>query len=517
MPQLLAGGAIAQGSVFSIFGANLGPAAGAQQPSYPLSTTLGGVTVIVSQGSTSVNAVPIYVSSSVINAIMPSTAPLGRNVVRVKVGNSPLSNPMTVVVGATAFGIYTANGTGIGPGILQNFNSATDQPINSARGAAKPGQPIVLWGTGLGPVASDTATPPIGNLPTKAEVIVGGVSASIQYSGRTPCCAGIDQIVFTVPSNAPQGCWVPVYVRTAGSVISNVVTMAITQDGSSCLLSSATPPFVTAGNYGAFLTLRAATHEDIGTRSIVDVTGDYTAALAYQVGNSAFPFHPVFSLPPDGTCTAYATKGDILRGDTLPGAVPGGKALDFGAGFSLTGPGGAKLLQNILVESPLRYLGGSITGNLFSNTLYLQPGSYQIGGTGGKDIGSFSASGTMPSAITWTNRDQTVNVDRGQPLTLTWTGAGLNDRIVIAGFGVDLPNDSTSMFGCVAPKGATSFTVPAAMLANLPPTRPNPLQSKSVIYVTDLSTSGSSVFTPPGLDMGVAMFLYATGKTVVFR
>ncbi len=122
----------------------------------------------------------------------------------------------------------------------------------------------------------------------------------------------------------------------------------------------------------------------------------------------------------------------------------------------------------------------------------------------------------MPAAITWTNRDQIVNVDRSQPLNLTWTGGGLNDRILIAGFGVDLPNDSTSMFGCVAPKGATSFTVPAAMLANLPATRPN-LQSKSVIYVTDLSTSGSSTFTPSGMDMGVAMFMYASGKTVVFQ
>ncbi len=268
MPRRLAAGAIAQGSVFSIFGANLGPTAGAQQPSYPLGTTLSGVSITVSQGSTTVNAVPVYVSSGVINAIMPSNAPLGRDVVRVKVGNST-SNPMTVVVGATAFGVYTANGTGIGPGILQNFNSATDQPINSARGAAKPGLPIVLWGTGLGAVSSDTATPPIGNLPTKTEVIVGGVSASIQYSGRTPCCAGIDQIVFTLPSNAPQGCWVPVYVRTAGSIVSNVVTMAITPDGSSCLISPSTPPFVRAGNYGAFLTMRVATHEDIGTRSTV--------------------------------------------------------------------------------------------------------------------------------------------------------------------------------------------------------------------------------------------------------
>jgi uncharacterized protein (TIGR03437 family) len=37
----------------------------------------------ISQGSTSVNAIPIYVSSSQINAVMPSNAPLGRVSVRV--------------------------------------------------------------------------------------------------------------------------------------------------------------------------------------------------------------------------------------------------------------------------------------------------------------------------------------------------------------------------------------------------------------------------------------------------
>jgi len=32
--------------------------------------------------------------------------------------------------------------------------------------------------------------------------------------GRTPCCAGLDQIVFTLPADTPNGCYVPVTVRT---------------------------------------------------------------------------------------------------------------------------------------------------------------------------------------------------------------------------------------------------------------------------------------------------------------
>jgi hypothetical protein len=46
-PPVLSGGSIAQGSIFSIFGQGVGP------------PTLAGVSVQVTQGNTSVNAIPI--------------------------------------------------------------------------------------------------------------------------------------------------------------------------------------------------------------------------------------------------------------------------------------------------------------------------------------------------------------------------------------------------------------------------------------------------------------------------
>ena len=56
-PSALPGSAIAQGSIFVVFGSNMGPAtlqtAGG---SYPLPTTLGGTTVKITSGSTTANA-----------------------------------------------------------------------------------------------------------------------------------------------------------------------------------------------------------------------------------------------------------------------------------------------------------------------------------------------------------------------------------------------------------------------------------------------------------------------------
>ena len=74
----LPGGKIARGSIFSIFGSDLGPEAGAEVSSFPLRTSLAGVSVKVTQGETSVDAIPLFVRDGQINAIMPSDAPLGR-------------------------------------------------------------------------------------------------------------------------------------------------------------------------------------------------------------------------------------------------------------------------------------------------------------------------------------------------------------------------------------------------------------------------------------------------------
>src|SRR5579872_622511 len=187
MPAGIPAGAIARGSIFSLFGRNLGPATGVSANSFPLGTTLSTVSVTVTQGSTTVNVIPVYVSTSQINAIMPSNAPIGNASLQVKVGNF-LSNLTPVRVTNSAFGIFTALGTGLGPGILQNFISQSSQPINSPTISAQTGQTITLWGTGLGPVLSgaDNVAPAVGNLPVKTEVFVGGVSATILYSGRTP-------------------------------------------------------------------------------------------------------------------------------------------------------------------------------------------------------------------------------------------------------------------------------------------------------------------------------------------
>jgi uncharacterized protein (TIGR03437 family) len=178
----LPGGSIAQGSLFTIFGENLGPATTVQPAALPFPNTLGGVSVSITQGSVTMPAIPYNAGANQINAIMPSTAPLGLVSVRVTFNGVP-SNPSPVNVVNSSVGILGAQG----PGVIQNFNSQTDQPVNTPFIPATPGQLVILWATGLGPVTfPDNVTPTSGSLPTPIEVWVGGQSVTnIQYDGRS--------------------------------------------------------------------------------------------------------------------------------------------------------------------------------------------------------------------------------------------------------------------------------------------------------------------------------------------
>ena len=102
----LPAGSLAQGGMVAIFGRNLGPAAGVPATAFPLDTTLSGVSLTVTQKSTTVNAYPVYVGAGQINAIIPSNTPLGRATIQVTV-NGVASNPSPVNVVAASFGAFS--------------------------------------------------------------------------------------------------------------------------------------------------------------------------------------------------------------------------------------------------------------------------------------------------------------------------------------------------------------------------------------------------------------------------
>ncbi len=506
----LPAGSIGQGSLFSLFGSALGPQQGTSQTSFPLTNSFSGVSIQVTRGSTSVNAIPVYVSASQINAIMPSNAPLGW--VSVSVAFNGTSNPAPVYIVHDSPGIFTFTGTGIGPAALQNALNSGGLVNNGYQASATPGQTEQLYLTGLGPISTpDNQPPPSGNPATPVEVWVGGVSATVVYSGRSPCCSGLDQIDFVIPANAPQGCWVPVYVRTSHNTVSNFTSLAIGANGGACsdASNSLSAAVQSGGSFGTATLMRMAVHEDVGVNAPVDVSDDFATYSASNIPSGPYTFLPFVSAPPAGTCTVYPGTGDYLQTGGVPESPP--SALDGGTQLTISGPGGQKSVTMTGTGAPL---GSYLPLYSLANQLFLSPGTYTVTTNGGTNVPGFTTSVTVPPALNWTNRDQITAVDRSQPLTINWSGAVSSQPVEILGVGSDLPTNSSALFFCVVPAGATSFTVPAQALSPLPAARLNPLASKDVIYVM---TSSPSTFNASGLSTAVTSGGYIAGKTVTFQ
>jgi uncharacterized protein (TIGR03437 family) len=517
-PNGLPNGSIAQGSLFTIYGANLGPATPGQASSFPLGTTLNGVAITIGQGATAAKVIPYYVSPGQLNAIMPSNAPLGMQPLYVTF-NGTISKPSPVRVVATSFNFFSFNGAGSGTGAIINSTSAGGTSLNSPQATATPGQVVVAYGTGLGPIASPDSQPAAGNSPTTPiQVFVGGVAASISYSGRAPGTSGEDQINFVVPANVPAGCWVPVYA-VANGITSNAVTMSIDTKGEPCS-DTANPlsqAFIAGQKLGTIQLLHADTLQDRAVASALTIQTDLLVADFGMTAPTTWPFATLFSQPPPGACTLIQHAGDVFGNDTS--GVPNPEtSLGVPASFTVASTSDSKQVSPAPGSAAAAYLIGSgVPGaSAFPNQLYLSPGTYMVSTAGAGSVGAVEASITLPPAITWTNRSNLQTVPRSTPLNLSWSGLAANQYMAIFGGNVDLPTNSSSMFYCLAPAGASSFTVPAQILAAVPATRGN-YKSKSAIYLWTTAIANGTPFSGQGLDSAYGIGAYVLGKTVVFQ
>jgi len=475
--QGLPNAGIAQGSIFVLFGTGLGPLNIdiAQTPFQ--STSLGGTSVSITVGGTTVSALMSYTSATQIAALLPSNTPVGTGTVSVTYtnnGNTQTGAAVPISVVANNLGIFTIDSSGQGPGIvtypdysLVSAGKATPcGGPNTSCGAASPGDVLILWATGLGPISgSDAAGAGLGqnmpNIPLK--LWIGGVQAAVTYQGRSGCCIGEDQIVFTVPNNAPTGCAVPLLVQI-GNEVSNNTVIPIATGSRNCTpsnpaLSANLEQLVMAGpiTYGSLKLSRDPA--PVGTNGYQDnATLQFQQLAAYNRGSQPF-FSSYADDQPLGTCIVYNA---FNFSTSLP--VPFTNSLSFGTSFTVTGPNGAMGLG----IGP----GKSITV-LSSSGTYLSPGAYTVTSNGGSDIGPIHANVTIPTPLTLTTPNPTGSiapVTRSNGMTVSWTGGGAGS---IVGIDVSGVTDNTYSNGavvyCEVPASAGTFTVPPYALLALPP------------------------------------------------
>jgi uncharacterized protein (TIGR03437 family) len=490
---------IAQGAIFVIYGSGLGPANISTASSPFQSTNLSGTSVSVTVSGTTVNALMYYASDGQVAGLLPSNTPTGSGTWIVTY-NGQNSAAFTHGVGPNSFGIFTVDSTGQGAAVVTYPDYSLVSPVKAANcggpnttcGAATAGDTLILWGTGLGAVnGSDASGAGLGqNMPNIPVMVwLGGVQAPVTYRGRSGCCIGEDQIVFTVPNAVPTGCAVPLSVQI-GTTVSNTGLIAVANGSRNCtpvnaglaaLSAAAIEQLVTSG-----APLRLAV---LNLTKLPDGKGGYLDNARFQFFKvtSFFPGSQPFFLsdiddPPVGTCVVYSNangNNDVPFAD--------GADLNAGSTFTIQGPSGVTTVGS-------SSSGGGNSTTLSSAGAFLVPGNYTIKGTGGADIGAFTANFSLTGLPARTGPANNTTVTRTNGLTFTWTPAPSGNVWMQVTSGTDSSLTYGFTTTCVAPASTGSFTIPAyALLPHIP---------GSFSYA-QLYSSQTFAFAAPGADAAI--------------
>ena len=488
-PSVLPGGAIARGALFDIVGIRLGSSA---------RTT----SVAVSARGASVRALLLAVSPRRIEARLPADAPLGDVSLTVTVDGAP-GAPYAMKVESAAFGIFSRNQEGWGPGRVDNQESNGSRSANNLRHSARPGQPVVLSGTGLGA--------------SRPEVWVGLQRAAVIAVRRGTAGKG-DEIAFRLPPNSPAGCFVPLQVRQPDAAPSNTVTLSIHAGNGPCepppILPVAAWSGHTAGLVVVSRTLRAP-----------DSTTDEGMAVFVSHEDQDQTLSPLLLVPPLGTCAAY-TGAMAFGPQPSPSAAdalaPSAHSTGRDAGPRITvARGNLRLSISPLPGAPgvyKRLLGeqrGGRPGR--GGPLFLEPGELVVAGPGGAEVGPFAVSVPAPEPFIWENRDSMGTVDRRLGATLRWRPLSQEGVVLIGLTSVDPSATAWGASYCAAAGGSGTFTIPPSMLANLPASQPAPTVPEPVLWLSYLPFHNQQPLHASGLDNGLVMSLFIQALEVVVR
>jgi uncharacterized protein (TIGR03437 family) len=549
---------VAQGSLFVVYGYNLGPAHLVLNSSLPLPMQIGGTAINVTSGSNTIACPMVYSSAGAVAAIMPSNVPPGTAMLSLTYNNQSTAFPVSVNVVPSAVGMYTISSSGLGAGIFTGMDGLE----KTFAASAKTGEIVTGWATGLGPVSGpDNVLPASFPSFPDVEVFVGTQAAKVLYAGRSGCCVALDQISFEVPAGV-VGCYVPVAV-SSGGVISNFVSIPLSKSGGACSDTAPTVPVSILNQASAGQPVKAAalaagpvsvlrglgfdvkpylaqtlskllrvkvSQDDVGKlllagethnqRELARAMVKYGAAWKALSPAAKAAVRAVLSSNQEGAVADFgqfampAVLTEALGGlfpsqgtcTTLPSVETGrssGSGLDAGSSLTVSGPAGAWTLSPSRAGQYQALFGTTPTGP------NLPTGTYTITGTGGHDVTSFSATLNVGASVLWTNKSAINTIDRSQPLTVTWSGGPDGGSVMLGGY-VNSNTVGLVGFVCAEEASAGSFTIPSFVLSTLPSAAtgggmfisPHPLSRQVTI---------------PGIDLAYFMDGSSDAKSLVYQ
>jgi len=425
-------------------------------------------------GGTPVSARIVYTLAGQVAGLLPSSIAPGTYNVTVTY-QSVVSSPETVTVAARSLGIDSADNQGFGPAqaTIGNVNNGLAL-VRLTTGSlpatgftwtltpAHPGDGIVLWATGGGAdPANDTGgssgdQTAAGNF----QVSVDGTVITPFYSGTSSNYPGLWQVNFTLPQDIAADCFASVQV-TATGMQSNTVSIAIAAPGQSTCTSPDPTNIANLLSPASLAKLDAGGIIVEGFFALFKFPG-YEEASGNFLGFTASEIAVVTGGPRYGSCYVNDVTGALSSYPGLPS-----KVYNAGPTIALTGPNIAAGTVEV-IENPPAYYGLSLTPGT------IQAGTYTITGSGGTEIGPFTAQTIFPASFTPTNLSSITSIDHTQPLTITWSGSAGVDRVVLGvatsaliGGTAEDPIEHNVAVNCNVDASLGTYTIPAAALAHL--------------------------------------------------
>lgn len=518
---------VAQGAIFVIFGKNMGPAALVGSSSLPLATALPattGTSVSITSGGKTVSAYMVYTSAGQVAAILPSDTPIGAATVTVTY-NGQTSPAANINVVQSGLGVFTDNSQGNGPAIAQVYHVGNSTPgLVALTNSAEPGDTLIVYGTGLGAISGPDNVPPGAvSVGTDVTVNIAGTTVPAIYAGRSPDFPGLDQINFQLPSNVATGCYIPAEITATGQP-SNLFYLSIASGTTTCThpfgLSAAAMSTLDKGgsiNIGLFQLLSAVelgvAAEGAGglfDNAAADTVFQMYSRIVFAFGGTNFPVA-------SGSCAVMNTTVPYVAPSVPDLSTLGGTELNAGGAITVmgTGPVGA-------TGVPRLKTGGYET--VFFDILGQGPGT--VTGTGGPDVGAFTATTTLPADLVWSNFGNLATPPRSG-ITITWTGGSVNSSSLATIFGSSVvinPTDPSknrgAMFYCNAPASAGTFMIPASTLQQLP-SDATLASGEQAFGALGINVGGGSTFTAPltkgTLDAGYLAYGEAHSITATYQ
>jgi hypothetical protein len=344
----------------------------------------------------------------------------------------------------------------------------------------------------------------------------------VAYQGRSPCCSGLDQINFVVPSGT-SGCYVPVAV-TVNGVVSNFPSMSIAANRGTCSDPQGLPA-------SALQKLSAGQTQDVGVivlsrfsplfLGLVTVNQDTgTAFFSEYTKASVIQSRGIAPLNAFGSCSVATCIGSTCVPHTQATSA---QALDAGNALTITRTqdSQSKQLTKTNTGGYSAALGG---GSLNGPPDFLNLGNYSISGPGGPDVGVFNTTLTIGTPLVWSNQSTFTTVSRGSDLgPLRWSGGDPNGYVAIVGASTTDATSTaaqvTGTFFCTEKVSAGQFTVPSWVLSAIP--NSGTLSQGGLSAPNGFLLLGSypslQSFSAQGLDLGYVADINFPGQNVTYQ